>query len=179
MGLAISVRERKRGSYMKYVLLVLFMGSVSFASSDSLLNECKISCSSRCMDYAQSLKAEAEEVIDGCNSGSSGGEIVEACTKAGFSYQSDVQTCIKNAGSGDAVRACASAGFSYQSQIQTCISDMGSKDSDIVDACKSAGFSYQADILKCIDVARSASTVNACAKAGFSYQSQILDCAAK
>lgn len=169
----------KRGNQMKYLLALLFLSTVSYADSDSLLRECKISCSSRCMDFAQSLKAEADEVIDGCNSGSSGGEIVEACSKVGFSYQADIQTCIKNAGSGDAVRACASAGFSYQSQIQTCISDMGSKDSDIVEACRSVGFSYQDDIIKCIKVARSGSTVRACAKAGFSYQSQILECAGK
>ena len=117
---------------MKSLIVLLFMTAIASASADTLLKECKISCSSRCVDYAESLKSEANEVIEGCGSDSDGGELVEACAKVGFSYQTDIQKCVKAAGSADGVEACAAVGFSYQSNILTCITDLGSKDSDIV-----------------------------------------------
>lgn len=162
---------------MKWILVLLFLGSTAMADTETVLKECSITCSARCKDYAQEIKKMADDILDNCGSGSgSKAAIIDACSHAGFSYQSDVQTCISNAETAEAVNECAHAGFSYQSDIQTCISNMGSKDSDIVVACKNAGFSYQSDIQTCISTASYAADVTACAHSGFSYQSQILEC---
>lgn len=164
---------------MKTIFSIITLASLFvFADVDSTLDECKITCSVRCKQYAQDIKIKVERILSDCDSSSDDSEIVSACTKVGFSYQSGVQQCITSAQSAGGVRACAAAGFSYQSDIIECISNIGIKDSNIIKACSGVGFSYQSQIKTCISSAKSTAIVKACNSAGFSYQSQILDCIA-
>lgn len=166
---------------MKFLLVCfLLIGSNSFADTIDALNECKVICSQKCILFAEELKTQVNQALEACEgNGTNQAAIISACTNAGFSYQSDVTTCIKNAKNPNSVRACAAAGFSYRSDIQECIVNIGSKESEIVGACKSVGFSNQSQVKTCISTASYASVVRACAKVGYSYQSQILECIAK
>ncbi len=107
---------------MKWLLVLLFIGSTAIADTETVLKECSITCSARCKDYALEIKKMADDILDNCGSGSgSKAAIIDACSHAGFSYQSDIQTCISTASYAADVTACAHSGFSYQSQILECI----------------------------------------------------------
>lgn len=156
----------------KSILTILALCFMSFTSSaDSVWEECELTCSGKCKQYAKDIKTKADNLLQVCGSDKS--EIIDACKKVGFkTYEEDLK-CIKVAGSAEAVRACDKVMNTYKLTID-CIANVGEKRSDIIEACYKAFQRYD-QINTCIANASDPDMVKMC-DTGFKTYEQTLEC---
>ena len=157
---------------MFIIVLLSLAGLTAMADTDSVLNECQITCSARCKDYAEEIMRKAQDVLDCQGSSNSGNsDVINACVSV-FGNGSAGQQCSREASSVETVRTCASV-FGNGSTGLDCATS--NAEADVIRTCSSV-FGNGSSGLTCAKEARDAGVVRTCAS-NFGNGSAGLSCA--
>lgn len=145
---------------------LVFVGSMASAQS---ISECRRTCSSSCMQLAESLIQEARDIQSNCETGGPvDGDVVTACKQHFYTTQ-DRLTCTQTAKDAQAVGTCTFQFATTQDRLQ-CVA--GARNSEIVSACVLA-FATTSDRMECIRRARSEAIVRNCVNSYYTTEDRL------